>query len=61
MNPEGGFLGLMTVGDKHRHQVHHEIRQASVSSVLDLGDVLELFSIPVSLEQFPKVIDMAEK
>ncbi len=51
----------MTVGDQSGHQVHHEIRQASVSSVLDLGDVLELFSMPVRLDQFPKVIDMAEK
>lgn len=42
LQAEGGFLGLLTVGNQAGHQVNQEIDGAAMARVFDLADVFEL-------------------
>jgi hypothetical protein len=39
---EGGFLGLMAVGNEATEEIDEEVRDAAMARVLDLRDVLQL-------------------
>ena len=39
---EGGFLGLMAVGNQATDQIDQKVNRTAMAGVFDLGDVLEL-------------------